>query len=147
MTTRSARRDVHQAPEGRSPAARRAGLLIVTTIALALAAAGCAATPGGGTEDSSAATALPENTIVIDVRTGAEYDEIRLEGAVNIPVELPDFGTRIATLDPDKTYLVYCRSGRRADIAVDQMTRLGLDATNLGSVDQAAQATGVPTTR
>jgi phage shock protein E len=67
-----------------------------------------------------------------------------LTGAVNIPVELPDFGARIAQLDPKGSYIVYCRTGRRSAIAVDQMKSVGFtDLLDLGAIEKAADATGL----
>lgn len=96
-------------------------------------------------EDSglSAAEALPANTMLIDVRTPAEFAEGHLDGAVNIPVELPTFAAQVDLLDPDMEYLVYCRTGRRADVAIQYMAPLGFTTTNLGSLEDASEATGV----
>jgi len=40
-------------------------------------------------------------------------------------------------------YLVYCRTGRRADVAIQYMAPLGFTTTNLGSLEDASEATGV----
>jgi phage shock protein E len=61
--------------------------------------------------------------MLIDVRTPAEFAEGHLDGAVNIPVELPTFTAQVDLLDPDMDYLVYCRTGRRADVAIEYMAR------------------------
>jgi phage shock protein E len=95
----------------------------------------------------SPAQALPANTLLIDVRTPAEFAEGHLEGAVNIPVELPTFTAQVALLDPDVDYFVYCRTGRRAEIAIEYMDTLGLRTTNLGSVDAASSAAGIRVVR
>lgn len=119
-------------------------LLTVATIGLA----GC----GGGGDtvsapaDAAAPAGLPAGTVLIDVRTPEEFDTGHLEGALNLPVELAAFPDQVAQLDPDGEYLVYCRSGRRADLAVEYMTSVGLDARNLGSVAEASAETGVPVT-
>jgi rhodanese-related sulfurtransferase len=43
------------------------------------------------------------------------------------------------------TYVVYCHSGRRAGIALEQMTDMGFkNVTNVGGLDAAATATGLP---
>lgn len=64
---------------------------------------------------------------IIDVRTPAEFAEGHIEGAVNFPVELPEFGGQIATLDPAGTYAVYCRSGNRSQVAVAAMADAGIN--------------------
>lgn len=69
--------------------------------------------------------ASPDVTIV-DVRTPQEFAEGHIEGAVNIPVELPDFMDRVSELDPSGTYAVYCRSGNRSQPAVAGMSSVGI---------------------
>ncbi len=63
---------------------------------------------------------------MIDVRTPQEFAAGHIEGALNINVESPDFAAQIAALDPDGTYAVYCRSGNRSRVAMQQMEQAGL---------------------
>lgn len=72
----------------------------------------------------SAAIAKP-GTIVLDVRTPAEFASGHLPQAQNIDIEAADFATRIASLDKSATYAVYCRSGNRSAVAIEQMTAAG----------------------
>ena len=88
-----------------------------------------------------------ESFTLIDVRTPAEFAEGHLDGAINIPVELPTFMAQVNLLDPDADYLVYCRTGRRAEIAIEYMDTLGMTTTNLGSLEAASAATGVRVVR
>lgn len=134
--------DTH-APQPLRSTLRRAAL-VVALVATLGAAAACSTTEEAGL---SAVEALPANTMLIDVRTPGEFAEGHLEGAVNIPVELPTFAAQVALLDPDMDFLVYCRSGRRADVAIAYMDTLGLTPTNLGSVESASSATGVRVVR
>ncbi len=81
---------------------------------------------------------------VIDVRTPEEYEAAHVVGAVNIDVEAPDFGERIAELDPTEPYLLYCRSGRRSDLAAQQMAASGFtDITDAAGLADLARA-GAP---
>jgi rhodanese-related sulfurtransferase len=64
-------------------------------------------------------------TTVLDVRTPAEYAEGHLPGAVNIDVSAPDFATRVAALDKNAPYAVYCRSGNRSAAALEVMKGQG----------------------
>jgi len=64
---------------------------------------------------------------IVDVRTPQEFAEGHIEGAVNIPVELPDFMDRVSELDPSGTYAVYCRSGNRSQPAVAGMASIGIN--------------------
>jgi rhodanese-related sulfurtransferase len=122
---------------------RRLGVAVALVATLGTAAACSAAEEAG----LSAIEALPANTMLIDVRTPAEFAEGHLDGAVNIPVELPTFAEQVALLDPDMDFLVYCRSGRRADVAIAYMDTLGMTSTNLGSVEAASSATGIRVVR
>jgi hypothetical protein len=83
-------------------------------------------------------------TSVIDVRSVAEFNAGHLEGALNIDVESLTFADQIETLDHAGTYLVYCHSGRRAGLALDQMNQLGFEnVTNIGGLSDAASTTGL----
>lgn len=107
-------------------------------VALALAVTATLGLAGCATEKVDMATVAA----VIDVRTPAEFTSGHLEGALNFDIQGMTFMEEIATLDPDATYLVYCRSGSRAAAAVDTMKSIGIDnVTNLGSVNDALSAT------
>ena len=67
------------------------------------------------------------NVTIVDVRTPQEFSEGYIDGAVNIPVELPDFMDRVSELDPSGTYAVYCRSGNRSQPAVQGMASVGIN--------------------
>jgi len=127
----------------RPPRPLRRALRRVAVAAALVATLGTAAACSSDDGGLSATEALPSGQMLIDVRTPAEFAEGHLDGAVNLPVELPTFPDQVAMLDPDMEYLVYCRTGRRAGIAIDHMETLGLTASNLGSVEAASEATGV----
>ena len=85
---------------------------------------------------------------IIDVRTPAEFADGHIVGAVNIPVNDPDFGRRVSELDPAGRYAVYCRSGNRSQPAVAQMQAAGiLDIVELESGTNGWAAAGQPLTR
>jgi phage shock protein E len=71
--------------------------------------------------DFSTAMKTP-GTVVIDVRTPAEFAAGHLPNAHNIDLNGSDFATRIAALDKKATYAVYCKSGKRSAAAMAQMT-------------------------
>ena len=52
---------------------------------------------------------------VLDVRTPDEYAAGYVPGAVNIPYD--QLASRIAEVPKDREVVVYCRSGRRSEIA------------------------------
>src|SRR5690606_24207673 len=84
-------------------------------------------------------------TILLDVRTAAEHSAGHLDGAKLLDFNGGDLAAAIPSLDPDAEYLVYCRSGNRSGQAIALMEQAGFtNLTNLGSLEQAAQATGLP---
>jgi rhodanese-related sulfurtransferase len=102
------------------------------TIAATAALAGC----------SSAG--LAQGTVVMDVRTPAEYASGHLESATNIDIEDSTFSSKIAKLDKNATYFIYCRSGNRAGQAVTAMKAIGFTKlTNGGGITAAAQTSGL----
>lgn len=73
------------------------------------------------------------DTVVLDVRTSEEFTEGHLEGAVMIDFYAPDFADQLAELDPDASYLLYCRSGSRSGQTTQIMSELGF--TDVADVD------------
>jgi rhodanese-related sulfurtransferase len=69
-------------------------------------------------------TAKKKNMLV-DVRTPEEVSEGHLPGALNINFLGENFSQEIETLNKNKTYLLYCRSGSRTRKAADQMQKAG----------------------
>lgn len=65
-----------------------------------------------------------KNVLIIDVRTAEEFAQGHLPQAVNIPFDQIQTGM---TNYPNKEQpiLLYCKSGRRAEIAENQLTTLG----------------------
>jgi phage shock protein E len=81
-----------------------------------------------------------EKPLVIDVRTEAEWNKGHLDGAILIPYDL--IGEKIGTVAEDKSkrIYVYCRSGRRSQIAKGTLEKLGYkEVKNLGSLEDAAK--------
>jgi phage shock protein E len=66
-----------------------------------------------------------ENTVILDVRTPGETQKGIIEGAVEIDILAGQFSTAIQSMDKDKTYLVYCQSGKRSVTACNQMAEAG----------------------
>lgn len=72
------------------------------------------------------------DAILLDVRTPDEYAEGHLAGSTNLDYENPNFPEELKKLDKSKPYLVYCRSGRRSDAAMQLMKENGFTSvTNL----------------
>lgn len=80
------------------------------------------------------------DTLWLDVRTAEEFADGHISGAVNIPhTEVVE---RIGELKLDKAtpIAIYCRSGRRAAIALEALKQLGYsDLSNLGGYEDIKQ--------
>ncbi|MGO1385944.1 MAG: rhodanese-like domain-containing protein [Arachnia sp.] len=88
--------------------------------------------------------AVGEGTVLIDVRTPEEYAMGHLAGAQLLDLNSGEFAATLPQLSPDTEYFVYCRSGNRSGQAVKMMQDAGFtDLTNLGSLEEAAEATGI----
>jgi rhodanese-related sulfurtransferase len=87
---------------------------------------------------------LGSDTVVVDVRTPAEYADGHLEGAVNLDLTSGQLEAEIPSLDAEGEYVVYCKSGNRSAQAAALMEGAGLDVADAGSMQQAADATGLP---
>jgi len=67
---------------------------------------------------------------LLDVRTVEEYREVRIPGATLIDYHSLDFKEKIAQLDKQKEYFVYCRRGIRSRNTVKIMRELGFNKIN-----------------
>jgi phage shock protein E len=73
--------------------------------------------------------AVAADTRIIDVRTSEEFAESHVVGAKNIDVLGKDFDAKIDQLEKGDEYIVYCRSGSRADKAIKIMNSKGIKHT------------------
>ena len=75
---------------------------------------------------------------LIDVRTAAEYTIEHAEGATNIEYQQIVIGAQQAGIQKQDTVHLYCRSGRRAEIAKELLMQNGYQKVdNLGSLQDA----------
>ncbi len=112
------------------------------TAALALSLTACSPSAA---EPTSPTVEVGEGVIVLDVRTPEEFAAGHLDGAELLDFNGGEFAAALPSLDPDAEYLVYCRSGNRSAQAISLMQAEGFEkVTNLGSLEQAASATGLP---
>lgn len=94
----------------------------LTAAALALPAAVSYAAPAAKVAGAQPAKA---KGVWIDVRSEEEFKSGHLQGAVNIPHD--QIVERIKSVSPDKNAPVnlYCRSGRRAEAALQELKKMG----------------------
>ena len=84
--------------------------------------------------------------VIIDVRTPEEFADGHIENAINLDYYSETFGDELNKLDKKKTYLVYCRSGRRSRNALDIMEELNFrEAYNMSGGIIEWKAEGLPT--
>ena len=102
--------------------------LLVVALVLVI---GCgeAAEPIGYTDLSpaEAKALIDSNPDIVIIDVSPHYDEGHLPGAVHYYIGDGSLDAAIPTLDPSKTYLVYCRSGNRSSGAVRMMEELGFE--------------------
>ena len=82
----------------------------------------------------------PSEDVWIDVRSVQEYEEEHLDDTYNIPHT--DISSRISgiTMDKEAKICVYCRSGRRADIAQKTLEAMGYtNVNNIGGIEDARE--------
>lgn len=77
------------------------------------------------TRETFLAWAVENNATILDIRTPEEYESGHVFGAVNIDYYSPEFQNQIASLDKNKAYAVYCRSGARSGEAMKLMKGMG----------------------
>lgn len=81
-----------------------------------------------------------QNPIIIDVRTNAEFEQGKIAGAINIPYQQIDVVTTVIT-DRELPITLYCRSGRRAGVALQRLEQQGYtNVYNAGGLDTLLNA-------
>ena len=99
----------------------------------------------GSTQTERSAPEDPSRVILVDVRSPEEYASGYLQGARNIPHDR--IGVEIAAVAPDKSarIILYCRSGRRANTALETLRAMGYtDVSNYGGLEDARERLGLP---
>lgn len=87
---------------------------------------------------------LEKGALLVDVREPWELEQLRVPGAVHIPLmELP---TRLQELPTDRTLVCLCKSGARSDHAARMLLAAGApDVLNLTGGILAWHRAGLPT--
>ena len=86
-----------------------------------------------------------KKSVVLDVRTPAEFEAGHIPGAINIDWNSDDFQKTVSELDKSKTYLVNCAGGGRSAKACDKLTKLKFtDCYNLLGGFHAWEKAGKP---
>lgn len=70
--------------------------------------------------------ASDKSALLLDVRTRAEYIEVRIPGSVLLPFDAIDAASAARVVGPkDRAVVVYCRTGRRSAVAASTLVSLG----------------------
>jgi rhodanese-related sulfurtransferase len=76
-------------------------------------------------EDWARESAQPSPPFLLDVRTSSEWEQSRIEGSANIP--LNDLRTRIAELPQGRRIVVHCAGGYRSSMAASLLKLHGFE--------------------
>lgn len=84
--------------------------------------------------------------VLLDIRRQREYDKEHIANAVHADYFSKDFNMKLAELDKDKPYVIYCKSGSRSDETVRRMNELGISQVHIiGGGFRAWRAAGKET--
>ena len=111
---------------------------LLTTILSATAIIFPLTTSANTTHKLEQSAVQPEKAkgIWIDVRSVEEFNSGHLQNAVNIPHDQIIEGIKAVSSDKNALINLYCRSGRRAEVALNELKKAGYtNVTNHGSYD------------
>jgi len=75
------------------------------------------------------------NAVIVDVRSREEFEQRRIAGSVNVPLDLLKSNIRQHAPDEETPVAVYCLSGGRASSAAKTLKALGYKTVvNLGGI-------------
>ncbi len=121
-----------------SPAPSRRPLLLAGLAVVLLFVGGRLV--GGERAHAADVASRPPDSLVVDVRTAAEWAEGHLVGAVHVPLG-DGFEAAMDGYARDRPVYVYCRSGRRSGEAQTILERMGFTrVVNAGGLAALAAA-------
>ncbi len=85
--------------------------------------------------------------VLMDVRTPAEFNELRAAGARLMPLDRLDVEVVRAASSVDEPVYVLCRTGGRAETAAQKLCAAGVDAVVVEGGTLAWEAAGLPVKR
>jgi rhodanese-related sulfurtransferase len=83
--------------------------------------------------------------VIVDVRTTSEYAQVRVPGAIHIP--LPDVRSRLGELRGDRPVAFLCRSGHRSALAARRAAKERTGVLNVAGGMNAWLAADLPVAR
>lgn len=105
--------------------------------------------PGSAVSDAPGKPAsVPSAIVLIDVRSADEYASGHLRGAVNIPHDRITEEIGSVAADKSTPVILYCRSGRRAETALNALKAAGYEnVSNYGGLEDARLRLDLPVTQ
>lgn len=79
-----------------------------------------------------------EGHLLLDVRTVEEYEEVRIPGAINIPLD--ELSDRVAEIPADQPIVLVCRSGMRSIMGAQVLRYSGLKDATLYNLEGGTKA-------
>jgi len=70
---------------------------------------------------------INQGALLIDVRSKEEFNGAHLENAINIDYENINKISQAIGPDKHRSVVLYCRSGRRASVALAELNKMGYD--------------------
>jgi hydroxyacylglutathione hydrolase len=93
-----------------------------------------------------AVTAIPGGALILDVRSGAEWESGHIRGALHIPLE--ELTERVDELPTDRPIVVHCQTGGRSSVAASVLRAHGVaNVANLVGGITGWGAAGLPVER
>ena len=83
--------------------------------------------PNAEIEEFSKLISQP-GVVLLDIRTAQEFNDGFIENAQNIDFYNEQFANEINSLDKEKVYALYCRSGHRSGLALKMMKENGFQS-------------------
>ena len=95
-------------------------------------------------ELAAALTDNPENVLLIDVRSPAEFASLHVKGAQNIPLDQLEAATVPDAPSPDHPIYVICQAGGRSAKGCEQLAAANLDVASVAGGTVACKTAGLP---
>lgn len=99
-------------------------------------------------EEAAAMIEADSGLVILDVRAPVGFNMGHIPGATNIDFKGGDFADRLAQLDRDARYLVYCGGGEASAATADMMLEMGFPHVSI--IDKGYTEwvrLGLPTTK
>jgi phage shock protein E len=106
-------------------------LLSITSVLMFAALQGCAQSQKENKDKTISIISPTEfkeqfaEQLILDVRSTEEFAEAHIEGAINNNVFDENFTSNVKGFDKNKPIFVYCKSGKRSNMAAVKLSNLG----------------------